>query len=97
LADKYGRKKVFLVGVVLFVAASVACGLAGSVEWPAAARVLQGVGAALLTPAPLSLVRALAAFPTNKRAVASSLNCAFKPASIAGRRYPPSRPAMMIG
>jgi MFS family permease len=32
LADKYGRKKVFLVGVVLFVAASVACGLAGSVE-----------------------------------------------------------------
>jgi EmrB/QacA subfamily drug resistance transporter len=71
LADRHGRKSVFLVGVVLFLAASVACGLAASVEWLVAARVLQAVGAALLTPASLSLV--LAAFPTDKRAVAVSL------------------------
>lgn len=71
LADRHGRKKVFLVGVALFLAASVACGLAVSVEWLVAARALQALGAALLTPASLSLV--LAAFPANKRAVAISL------------------------
>lgn len=71
VADKHGRKRVFLVGVGLFVASSVACGLAGSVELLVAARVLQSIGAALLTPASLSLV--LTAFPTNKRAVAVSL------------------------
>ena len=71
LADRHGRKRVFLVGVVLFVGSSVACGLAARVEWLVAARALQAIGAALLTPASLSLV--LAAFPTNKRAVAVSL------------------------
>ncbi|MHA6821409.1 MFS transporter [Ralstonia pseudosolanacearum] len=71
LSDKHGRKKVFLAGVALFLAASVACGLSPSVGWLVAARVLQAIGAALLTPASLSLV--LAAFPLNKRAVAISL------------------------
>lgn len=71
LADRHGRKKMFLVGVALFLAASVACGLAVNVTWLVAARVLQAMGAALLTPASLSLV--LAAFPASKRAVAVSL------------------------
>lgn len=71
LADKHGRKKVFLAGVGLFLAASVACGLAVNVGWLVAARVLQAIGAALLTPSSLSLV--LAAFPISKRAVAISL------------------------
>lgn len=71
LADTHGRKRVFLIGVALFLAASAACGLAGSVGWLIAARVLQAVGAALLTPASLSIV--LAAFPQNKRAVVVSL------------------------
>jgi len=71
LADAHGRKKVFLFGVTLFLAASAACGLAGSVAWLIAARVLQAVGAALLTPASLSIV--LAAFPQHRRAVAVSL------------------------
>ena len=66
LADTHGRKRVFLLGVALFIAASAACGLAGSVGWLIAARVLQAVGAALLTPASLSIV--LAAFPQSKRA-----------------------------
>jgi EmrB/QacA subfamily drug resistance transporter len=55
----------------LFLGASAACGLAGSVGWLIAARVAQAAGAALLTPASLSIV--LAAFPQNKRAIAVSL------------------------
>jgi len=71
LADTHGRKRVFLIGVALFLAASAACGLAGSVGWLIAARALQAIGAALLTPASLSIV--LAAFPQSRRAVVVSL------------------------
>jgi len=71
LADTHGRKRVFLLGVTLFIAASALCGLAGSVGWLIAARVLQAAGAALLTPASLSIV--LAAFPQSRRAVTVSL------------------------
>jgi EmrB/QacA subfamily drug resistance transporter len=71
LADTHGRKKVFMIGVSLFLTASAACGLSGSVGWLIAARVAQAVGAALLTPASLSIV--LDAFPHNKRSVAVSL------------------------
>jgi len=71
LSDTHGRKRVFMFGVTVFIAASAACGLAGSVGWLIAARVLQAIGAALLTPASLSIV--LAAFPQNKRAVTVSL------------------------
>jgi EmrB/QacA subfamily drug resistance transporter len=71
LADTHGRKRVFLLGVAVFIAASALCGLAGSVGWLIAARVLQAVGAALLTPASLSIV--LAAFPQGRRAVTVSL------------------------
>jgi EmrB/QacA subfamily drug resistance transporter len=71
LADAHGRKRIFMLGVTLFIAASALCGLAGSVGWLIAARVLQAVGAALLTPASLSIV--LAAFPQNRRAVTVSL------------------------
>src|SRR5262249_42318892 len=63
LADAHGRKRVFLIGVTLFIAASAACGLSGHVAWLVAARVLQAVGAALLTPASLSIV--LGAFAQN--------------------------------
>ncbi|MES1161684.1 MAG: MFS transporter, partial [Rhizobacter sp.] len=71
LADTHGRKKVFMLGVTLFLAASAACGLAGSVGWLIAARVAQAIGAGLLTPASLSIV--LDAFAHSKRAVAVSL------------------------
>jgi EmrB/QacA subfamily drug resistance transporter len=71
LADRHGRKRIFLIGAALFLAGSAACGLAGSVGALIAARVLQAVGAALLTPASLSLV--LEAFPVSRRAVAVSL------------------------
>jgi EmrB/QacA subfamily drug resistance transporter len=71
LADAHGRKRMFMVGVTLFLGASAACGLASSVGWLIAARVLQALGAALLTPASLSLV--LEAFPISKRSFAVSV------------------------
>lgn len=57
LADRFGRRRVFVAGVGVFTLASVGCGLAPGVEALIAARGLQGVGAALLTPA--SLARAI--------------------------------------
>jgi EmrB/QacA subfamily drug resistance transporter len=58
-ADLLGRRRVFLAGLGLFTAASLASGLATSPEMLLAARVLQGVGAALLSPAALSLLTAV--------------------------------------
>ena len=71
LADAYGRRRIFRLGLTLFLAASMACGAAPSVAWLIAARVVQALGAALLTPASMSIV--LSAFPSEKRAVAVSL------------------------
>ena len=58
LGDRYGRRKVFLIGTVWFAAASLLCGAAPDVETLVAARVLQGVGAALLTPGSLAILQA---------------------------------------
>ncbi len=58
LGDRYGRRRVFAIGVVWFAAASLLCGLAPSVEVLVAARALQGVGGALLTPGSLALIQA---------------------------------------
>lgn len=57
-ADRYGRKRVFLIGVAVFTAASLACGLAPNLSMLIAARAAQGAGAALLTPASLALLGA---------------------------------------
>ncbi|BFO13847.1 hypothetical protein SHKM778_02350 [Streptomyces sp. KM77-8] len=51
LGDRFGRRKVFVVGVLWFAAASLLCGLAPNAGMLIAARALQGVGGALLTPA----------------------------------------------
>jgi EmrB/QacA subfamily drug resistance transporter len=56
LGDLYGRRKVFLVGVVLFAGASAACGFAPDIRVLIAARGLQGVGGALLVPGSLALI-----------------------------------------
>jgi EmrB/QacA subfamily drug resistance transporter len=59
LADLLGRRRLFLAGLVLFSVASLAGGLAQSAGWLIAARAVQGLGAALLSPAALSLVTVL--------------------------------------
>ena len=56
LGDLLGRRRVFLVGVVWFAVASVLCGLAQNIGMLVAARLLQGVGGALMTPASLALI-----------------------------------------
>jgi EmrB/QacA subfamily drug resistance transporter len=58
LGDTYGRRKVFVIGTVWFALASLACGLAPSVGFLIAARALQGVGGALLTPGSLAILQA---------------------------------------
>jgi EmrB/QacA subfamily drug resistance transporter len=57
-ADRYGRKRIFVLGVVLFAVASLACAGAPTVPLLVAARALQGFAAALLTPASLALLGA---------------------------------------
>lgn len=58
LGDHFGRRRVFLIGVVWFAVASAACGLAPNVELLITARALQGMGGALLTPGSLALISA---------------------------------------
>lgn len=63
--DRFGRRRIFLIGVALFALASVACGLAPTVELLIAGRALQGIGAALLTPGALAVIGS--AFPPEER------------------------------
>jgi EmrB/QacA subfamily drug resistance transporter len=58
LGDRYGRRKVFVIGTIWFAGASALCGAAPNVEVLVAARILQGVGAALLTPGSLAILQA---------------------------------------
>jgi EmrB/QacA subfamily drug resistance transporter len=68
LADRYGHRRVFLIGLAIFTVASAACALAPSLWALVAARTVQGVGAALITPTSLSLL--LSAWPAERRAKA---------------------------
>src|SRR5262244_2944648 len=65
LADRYGRRRIFTVGTVVFAAASLACALAPGIAWVIAARGVQGIGAALLVPSSLALLGA--SFSSNER------------------------------
>ena len=58
LGDRHGRRRVFVIGIVAFTVASMACGLAPNTGVLIAARALQGVGGALLTPGSLALISA---------------------------------------
>ena len=68
VADAYGRRLVFVIGIVVFTFASLMCGLADSSEMLIGARVLQGAGAALMNPATLSIIAAT--FPPRERGTA---------------------------
>ena len=69
LGDRFGRRRVYLIGMVWFAGASVLCAVAPSVQILIAARVLQGIGGALLTPGSLSLIQASFAPADRGRAV----------------------------
>jgi EmrB/QacA subfamily drug resistance transporter len=71
LGDRYGRKRLFLTGLVTFTAASLLCGLAASGSQLIAARAVQGVGAALLMPGTLSILTVT--FPPEERSRAIGL------------------------
>jgi EmrB/QacA subfamily drug resistance transporter len=68
LGDRFGRKRMFIAGVAIFIGASAAAALAPSIDALVAARALQGFGAAIVTPLTLTLISE--AFPPERRAAA---------------------------
>jgi EmrB/QacA subfamily drug resistance transporter len=68
LADLFGRRAIFITGLIIFTGASLWCGLAGGAASLIAARTVQGVGAALMNPATLSIITAT--FPPRQRGMA---------------------------
>jgi EmrB/QacA subfamily drug resistance transporter len=71
LADRFGRRRFFFAGLLLFLAASAVCGAAGSIDVLIGARIVQALGGAMLVPASLALV--LPEFPLERRATATAL------------------------
>ena len=65
LGDLFGRRRIFVVGIAIFTLSSLACGLAPSAGFLIGARAVQGVGAALMNPASLSIITAT--FPPRER------------------------------
>jgi EmrB/QacA subfamily drug resistance transporter len=72
LGDRFGRRRVYASGLLLFTAASAACGLSPSVGWLIVARAVQGAGAALVVPVGLTLLGA--AYPPERRAGVIGVN-----------------------
>jgi EmrB/QacA subfamily drug resistance transporter len=68
LADLFGRRRIFIVGLAIFTASSLACGLATGASMLIGARVIQGVGSAMMNPATLSIITAT--FPPKQRGTA---------------------------
>jgi EmrB/QacA subfamily drug resistance transporter len=81
LGDLLGRRLIFVVGLVVFTGASLACGLAGSSEFLVSARAVQGVGAALMMPATLSIITAT--FTAKERSLAIGIWAALSGAALA--------------
>jgi len=68
LDDRYGRRRLFIIGLVIFTGASLACGLATDINFLIGARIVQGVGGAIMNPATLSIITAT--FPPRQRGTA---------------------------
>ena len=71
MGDRFGQKNLYMIGMGIFTLASLWCGLAADVESLIAARVVQGLGASLMTPQTMSLITLM--FPPNARGVAMSI------------------------
>ncbi|WP_255372003.1 DHA2 family efflux MFS transporter permease subunit [Cellulosimicrobium sp. CUA-896] len=71
LGDRYGPKPVFVAGLVVFTLASAWCGLSGTIGMLIAARVVQGIGAALMTPQTMAMITRV--FPATQRGAAMGL------------------------
>lgn len=71
LGDRFGPKNLYLIGLLVFTIASLWCGLSGNAAMLIAARVVQGVGAGVLTPQTLSAITRI--FPPQKRGIAMSV------------------------
>ena len=71
LADQFGRKRFFLIGLGIFTAGSLLCGIAGSIEQLIAFRALQGLGAGVLAPLALALTTLI--FPPHQRGLGLAL------------------------
>ncbi|MEU2035707.1 DHA2 family efflux MFS transporter permease subunit [Nocardia amamiensis] len=71
LGDRFGPKNIYLIGLAVFTAASLWCGLSGSVGMLIAARAAQGVGAALMTPQTMAVITRT--FPPDRRGAAMGL------------------------
>lgn len=69
LGDRFGRRRIFAIGIVIFALASVGCALSATVQQLIAARAVQGVGAALLVPGSLALISANFAEKERGRAI----------------------------
>lgn len=69
LGDRYGRRRIFVIGIVAFAVASMACGVAPDTGVLIAARAAQGVGGALLTPGSLAIIEAVFAREDRSRAI----------------------------
>ncbi|WP_372444928.1 MFS transporter [Streptomyces coffeae] len=82
LGDRFGRRKVFVLGIIVFTASSVACGLAETTGQLIAGRTLQGFGAAAVMP--LSLTLLAAAVPERKRGLALGLWSGISGLAVAG-------------
>lgn len=65
MGDLFGRRKIFLIGIVIFAAASAWCGLASTISYLIIARAIQGIGGALLVPGSLALISS--SFPEERR------------------------------
>ncbi|MFZ4895590.1 DHA2 family efflux MFS transporter permease subunit [Plantibacter sp. Mn2098] len=71
LGDRFGPKNLYLIGLVIFTLASLWCGLSGTIEMLIVARVIQGLGAALMTPQTMAVITRI--FPPDRRGAAMGL------------------------
>jgi MFS family permease len=99
LSDLYGRRRMFIVGVAAFVAASALCAGAPTIQLLVAARFVQGVGGALLTPGSLAIIDAVFHPDDRTRAIGAWAGLTAVAAAVrpARRRLPDRCPVMARG